>query len=55
MQDGSITFYPTQQPPLKTWQIVVGSIVFVILIIGIVWRLRRRSQKTPGSLNIDGH
>jgi hypothetical protein len=55
MQDGSVTFYPAQPAPLEAWQIVVGSILFVILTIAIVWRLRRRTQKNPGSLNIDGY
>jgi hypothetical protein len=53
MQNTSWTFYPIEPPPLQTWQIVFGAIVFLIAIAAIAWRLRRRPEKNPGSLNLD--
>jgi hypothetical protein len=55
MQDDSVTFYPVRPPPLEAWQIAVGVILFLILIAAIIWRLRRRPEKNPGSFNLDGH
>lgn len=51
MQDGSVTFYPVRPPPLEVWHIVVGSILFVILTIAIIWKLPRRAAKEPGILD----
>ena len=43
-QSESITFDPVQvhQPPLKTWHIALGIVLFACLIYGIIWRLRKR-------------
>jgi hypothetical protein len=51
MQEGW-DFYRIQPPPLQTWQIVVAAIGFVIAIVAFLWKLRNRSEKNPGSLNL---
>lgn len=50
---GGVTFYPLQPAPLKTWLVAFGVILFLWLIVGFIWRFRRQSQKTPGSLDIN--
>ena len=50
MQEGSVTFEPVRPPPLKPWQAGVGLVLFVVLIAFIVWKMRSRSDKPPGSL-----
>jgi len=55
MQDGSFTFYPIQPAPLQTWHIVLGALIFLLLIGVIIWKLRSRTGKNPGFLNLNGH
>ena len=52
MQDASVRFDPVRPPPLAMWKVVVGAVLIVILIVLIVWRLRSRSARNPGSLDI---
>jgi hypothetical protein len=45
LQSESVTFDLVRPPPVETWQIVIASILFVLLIAVIVWRLRARGDQ----------
>jgi hypothetical protein len=53
-EDASISFDPVRPAPLEKWHIVLALIVFLVVIAAIIWGLRKRPDKTPGTLNLDG-
>jgi hypothetical protein len=52
MQESGWNFYRLMPAPLQTWRIVVASLLFAVLILGIVFRLRRRTE-TAESLRLN--
>jgi hypothetical protein len=53
MQENGWTFYRAMPAPLQTWQIAVGSLLFVAFVFGIVMLLRRKAENKPGSLRLN--
>jgi hypothetical protein len=52
MQENGWTFYRRTPALLEAWKIIIGALLFICFIVGIVLRLRRKTE-AAGSLRLD--